>query len=109
VSTHTLAVEQVAATVALAWTVPGVVAIGRGDPGEPATYGPAGTVHGAAVRDGVLQIVVVADARWPLLDLADRLRTTINWGGPVDIDIVDVVDLDAPPTHEPQGQGTDRP
>jgi hypothetical protein len=90
VSTHTLDVEQVATAAALAWTVPGVVAVGRGDPGEPATYGPAGTVQGAAVRNGVLHLAVVADARWPLLDLADRLRATVGWPGPVDIEFVDV-------------------
>lgn len=73
--------------------IPGVAQLHAGVFGEVATYLPGERVTGVQLRDTSCEVHVVAVWGSPVLDVADRVRSTVAaiTGGPVDVTIEDVI------------------
>jgi uncharacterized alkaline shock family protein YloU len=89
----------------------GVVAVGSGAPGEPATFGSNTTVRGVAQRGDTLEVVIVAEFGAQLPDLADQIRDAaradLNWSGTVDVTIADVQMPEDHPASSPSSATAD--
>lgn len=115
----TASAEAVAAAAA---ACPGVVRLASGSPVEVATYLPGQRVHGVRIRDGVVEVHIVATLGQNLPELAETVRAAVEGAAPdhtvdVYVDDLDVPTDDAEPadattgdesTGEPQPADTSR-
>jgi uncharacterized alkaline shock family protein YloU len=101
----TASAEAVAAAAA---ACPGVVRLASGSPVEVATYLPGQRVHGVRIRDGVVEVHIVATLGQNLPELAETVRAAVERAAPDHTVDVYVDDLDVPTDDaEPADASTD--